>query len=87
MIKWGEDIRHSDPGYFCRHAIAQSNANSKKMWIVSDARRKTDIEFFHSHFPSITHTIRIHALDEVRKQRGWNYTEGILFHNLDYFFH
>nr|UJH41138.1 phosphomevalonate kinase [Pardosa pseudoannulata] len=77
MIKWGEEIRNHDPGYFCRHAIAQSNASYKKIWVVSDARRKTDIEFFLSNFPNITHTVRINASDDVRKNRGWIYTKGV----------
>ncbi|KFM58283.1 Phosphomevalonate kinase, partial [Stegodyphus mimosarum] len=77
MIKWGEDIRCKDPGYFCRHAIEQSQARSKDVWIVSDARRKTDVEFFLSNFPNVTYTLRINASPEVRKQRGWKYTEGI----------
>lgn len=79
MITWGEEIRSQDPGYFCRHAIAQSNAAYKKIWIISDARRKTDIEFFKSNFPKIIHTIRIHTSDDVRMQRGWAFTAGILF--------
>ncbi|XP_015915853.1 phosphomevalonate kinase isoform X2 [Parasteatoda tepidariorum] len=77
MIKWGEDYRIKDPGYFCRHAIIQSGANSKKIWIVSDARRKSDIKFFLNNFATVTYTIRIAASDFVRQQRGWKFSEGV----------
>ncbi|GIY14216.1 phosphomevalonate kinase [Caerostris extrusa] len=77
MIKWGEAIRNQDPGYFCRHAIEQSQAAFKKVWIVSDARRKTDLDFFHLNYGNETYTVRISASDAVRKERGWIYTEGI----------
>ncbi|XP_055945146.1 phosphomevalonate kinase-like [Argiope bruennichi] len=77
MIKWGEAIRNQDPGYFCRHAIQQSCAKSKRIWIVSDARRKTDIEFFKTNYPDETYTVRINASDVVRQKRGWNYAKGV----------
>ncbi|XP_054714347.1 phosphomevalonate kinase-like [Uloborus diversus] len=77
MIQWGEEIRNKDPAYFCRHAIVQAEARSKGIWVVSDARRKSDIDFFCKHFPEATMTIRINALEEIRKKRGWNFTEGV----------
>ncbi|KAG8188103.1 hypothetical protein JTE90_002456 [Oedothorax gibbosus] len=77
MIKWGEDIRNRDPGYFCRHAILQSEGKSRPIWIVSDARRKTDIDYFQNHYPDVTHTVRIWANDSVRMKRGWKFTEGV----------
>ncbi|GFT12501.1 phosphomevalonate kinase [Nephila pilipes] len=77
MITWGEAIRKQDPGYFCFHAIQQTQATSKEIWIVSDARRETDIEFFLSRYPNETLIVRINASDSVRKRRGWNYTKGI----------
>lgn len=77
MICWGEEIRATDPGYFCRHAIIQAGAVSKDIWIVSDARRKTDIEYFCKHYPFATHKIRIQASYEVREKRGWKFKEGV----------
>ncbi|GBL95068.1 hypothetical protein AVEN_188813-1 [Araneus ventricosus] len=76
MIKWSEAIRNQDPGYFCRHAIQQSQAASKRIWIVSDARRKTDIEFFKTNYPDEIYTIRINASEAVRQKRGWVHTKG-----------
>lgn len=49
---------------------------SKPIVIVSDIRRKTDIEFFRSHSYNIK-TIRINASQEVRKARGWTFQNGI----------
>ncbi|GBM92722.1 Phosphomevalonate kinase [Araneus ventricosus] len=77
MIKWSEAIRNQDPGYFCRHAIQQSRAASKRIWIVSDARRKTDIEFFKTNYPDVIYTIRINASEAVRQKRGWVHTKGV----------
>ena len=45
MIRWGEEKRNADPGYFCR-LISQGPGSEKPVWIVSDARRKTDIDYF-----------------------------------------
>ncbi len=43
MIAWGEEKRDRDPHFFC-NIVAQSA--SRPVWIVSDARRPTDIDFF-----------------------------------------
>lgn len=77
MIHWSEKIRTAQPDYFCYHAILQSRARIKNIWIVSDARRQTDIDFFHKKFPDITSFIRIHSSLEVRKSRRWNFITGI----------
>ncbi|OWF54115.1 Phosphomevalonate kinase [Mizuhopecten yessoensis] len=45
MIRWGEDKRNQDLGFFCRVATSGDEAK-KSVWIISDARRKTDIEYF-----------------------------------------
>lgn len=51
-------------------------AEMKPLWIVSDIRRKTDIEWFKQNYGEKVKIIRITAGDEVRKQRGWVFTEG-----------
>jgi len=43
---------------------------------VSDARRKTDIEWFKSSFDNLK-LIRITADECTRKERGWNFIHGI----------
>jgi len=76
MIKWGEDKRNSDPGYFC--SISVQEDNDQKIWIVSDARRLTDITYFETNFPNCKILlVRINASKAIRKVRGWVYTSGI----------
>ncbi|XP_013775438.1 phosphomevalonate kinase-like [Limulus polyphemus] len=77
MILWGEEIRRKNPGYFCYHALLQQNADKKPVWIVSDARRKTDITFFRTNYPCATKTVRVSATLETRKSRGWVFTPGV----------
>ncbi|XP_017891038.1 phosphomevalonate kinase [Ceratina calcarata] len=77
MAKWGEDIRRKDYGYFCRAAIDMYNAYGKPTWIVSDARRKTDIKWFAENFGSACKTVRVVSDDSVRMKRGWEFVPGI----------
>mgnify|MGYP001792416682 CR=1 FL=1 len=48
----------------------------RKVWIVSDARRTSDLSYFQQNFKS-TITVRIIATDEVRACRGWVFKEGV----------
>ncbi|KOC70409.1 Phosphomevalonate kinase [Habropoda laboriosa] len=77
MAKWGESIRKQDYGYFCRAAIDMCNAHNKPIWIVSDVRRKTDIQWFIQNFGDACKTIRIVSDDVIRKKRGWMFVSGI----------
>jgi len=43
---------------------------------VSDARRKTDIAWFKSNYNNLK-LIRITADECIRKERGWNFIQGI----------
>ncbi|OWF54113.1 phosphomevalonate kinase-like [Mizuhopecten yessoensis] len=76
MIRWGEDKRNQDPGFFCQVATSGDEAK-KSVWIISDARRKTDIEYFKSNFPDITKTIRVVTSDSTRQSRGFVFTPGV----------
>ncbi|KAK6179776.1 hypothetical protein SNE40_012060 [Patella caerulea] len=76
MIRWGEEQRLQDPGYFCR--LTTSGEDSKKpVWIISDARRKPDIEYFKMNHSQVTRTIRVEAEDSIRIKRGFVFTEGV----------
>ncbi|XP_006620089.1 phosphomevalonate kinase [Apis dorsata] len=77
MVKWGEHIRNTDQGYFCRAALDIYNAYDKSIWIVSDIRRKTDIQWFTENFKNICKTIRIESDDSIRIERGWTFVTGI----------
>ena len=75
MIKFGEEKRRQDSGYFCRLATSIENLN--KVWIVTDARRKTDIDYFKDNYKDRTYTVRVCAEDAVRESRGFIHTPGI----------
>ncbi|CAD5123833.1 DgyrCDS12141 [Dimorphilus gyrociliatus] len=74
MIKWGEEQREKNPYIFCETVIRKA---SKRILIISDARRKTDLEFFRREFPKNLLLIRIEAQEETRQKRGWVFTKGI----------
>lgn len=46
MIRWGEERRNKEPGYFCKLSMLQSTGADKPVWIISDARRRTDLNYF-----------------------------------------
>ncbi|XP_041035644.1 phosphomevalonate kinase [Carcharodon carcharias] len=74
MIRWGEEQRARDPGCFCRLIIKDV---TQPIWLVSDTRRKSDVEWFQSHFARAVQTVRVSASEETRKQRGWTFTPGV----------
>lgn len=57
MIRWGEERRSADPGYFANLVLAATRA---PILIVSDARRPTDVAFFKAHVP-VTLVVRVVA--------------------------
>ncbi|XP_076231815.1 phosphomevalonate kinase [Calliopsis andreniformis] len=77
MAKWGESVRKNDYGYFCRAAIDMYNAYGKPIWIISDTRRKTDVQWFSENFGDVCKTIRIVSDDSIRQKRGWTFVPGI----------
>ncbi|XP_006013817.1 phosphomevalonate kinase [Latimeria chalumnae] len=74
MIRWGEERRNADPGFFCRIIVQDA---TQPVWIISDARRRSDVEWFQTHYGDVTQTVRVCASDETRKERGWTFTAGI----------
>jgi len=75
MIKWGEDRRNSDPGFFARIVVAGC---ASPVLVVSDARRASDVAFFQSQprrFELVT--VRVECGDAVRRTRGWVHTPGV----------
>lgn len=77
MIRWGEEKRNQDPGYFCQLATANVPP-SFHVWIISDARRQTDVRYFKEHFTEETVTVRVEAELKVRESRGFVFTKGQL---------
>ncbi|KAK5873423.1 hypothetical protein PBY51_018464 [Eleginops maclovinus] len=74
MIRWGETRRHDEPGFFCRLATREAR---QPVWLVSDARRQTDLQFFCSEFPRQTQSVRVQSSEKTRKQRGWSFCTGV----------
>lgn len=74
MIVWSDSVRATDPGFFCKAAMATA---SSKVIIVSDIRRKTDIKFFMEEYGSSVRTFRIRCPENIRQRRGWSFQEGV----------
>lgn len=77
MIKWSDEMRKKDPGTFCSAAVEMYGATSKPIWIVSDVRRKTDIAWFKENYGDVVKTVRVHADEKTRVERGWVFTTGV----------
>ncbi|XP_071525936.1 phosphomevalonate kinase [Panulirus ornatus] len=77
MIAWSEAKRAQDKGYFIRAAIDMYEGDKYPVWIISDMRRQSDLAWFKENYSSCVYTVRITASEDVRKQRGWIFTQGI----------
>lgn len=53
------------------------SAQEKPVWIVSDIRRSTDVQWFKETYGELIKTIRLVADEETRRLRGFQYTEGV----------
>ena len=65
-------------GFFCRATCSDPEAK-KPVWIISDARRKTDVDHFLNTYPGCVITVRVDADEAVRQERGWCFTPGDSF--------
>ncbi|XP_045154284.1 phosphomevalonate kinase [Echinops telfairi] len=73
MIRWGEEKRQADPGFFCRKVV---EGVTQPVWLVSDTRRPSDIQWFREVYGAVTQTVRMVASEQSRQQRGWVFTQG-----------
>ncbi|KAM4013691.1 phosphomevalonate kinase [Anomaloglossus baeobatrachus] len=74
MIRWGEEKRNADPGFFCRLIV---EGVTQPLWIVSDTRRRSDVDWFLTMYGDRTQTVRVAASPETRRSRGWVYTPEV----------
>ncbi|XP_051721623.1 phosphomevalonate kinase [Ctenopharyngodon idella] len=74
MIRWGEMKRRQDSGFFCRLAIQHA---ARPVWIISDCRRRSDVQWFRQEFPDLCVCVRVEASEQTRSQRGWRFTAGV----------
>lgn len=49
------------------------------IWIVTDIRRHTDIDYFNDTYPNRIKLLRVIASEQTRKERNWVFTNGIFF--------
>jgi phosphomevalonate kinase len=82
FLSWSDLKRAENPSYFCEKAIENLNDFEEickfKIWIITDARRQTDLSYFRSNYPNQVKTIRVKAEDSVREARNWKFTSGKL---------
>uniref|UniRef100_A0A8C6A4N4 Phosphomevalonate kinase n=1 Tax=Marmota marmota marmota TaxID=9994 RepID=A0A8C6A4N4_MARMA len=74
MIRWGEEKHRADPGFFCRKIV---EGVSQPIWLVSDTRRVSDIQWFREAYGAAMQTVRVFASEQSRQQRGWVFTPGV----------
>ncbi|KAM6294348.1 LOW QUALITY PROTEIN: phosphomevalonate kinase [Aegotheles albertisi] len=74
MIRWGEERRRADPGCFCRAAVAGA---AQPVWVVSDTRRLSDLEWFRDVYGDAVLTVRVVATEETRRRRDWVFVTGV----------
>ncbi|XP_039758723.1 phosphomevalonate kinase isoform X1 [Pararge aegeria] len=80
MIKWSDEMREKDYGCFCRTAcgnVILITALVKPIWIVSDIRRTTDIQWFKETYGELVKTIRLTADEDTRIERGFQFKCGV----------
>lgn len=82
MVEWSTEVRKKDPNYFLRLSIEENKANQCPVWILTDARRQCDIEFFEQtkQFKKANtklFRLRISASDECRQKRGFVFTPSV----------
>ena len=75
MIRWGEEKRNADPSYFC-NLVTTGPGSEKPVWIISDARRLTDVAYFEEHYAEQLIRVRVQAKESVRESRGWKFAAG-----------
>ena len=75
MIRWGEEKRSQDYGHFCR-LITSGPGSEKPVWMISDARRRTDIQYFEENYHCRVIKLRVVCTEETRQLRGWIFTPG-----------
>lgn len=74
MIRWGEEKRNTDPGFFCRIVV---EGVTQPVWVVSDTRRLSDVEWFQAVYGAAVQVVRVVAAEETRKKRNWVFVAGV----------
>ncbi|XP_030832374.1 phosphomevalonate kinase [Strongylocentrotus purpuratus] len=76
MVVWGEKKRNEDPSIFCRLATLDVSTQHK-VWLISDARRKTDVAYFKETYSDRAKLVRVQADESIRASRGYVFKKGV----------
>ena len=85
FYSWSDAKRKEDSSYFCEKAVEKTlkELNESKelmnkfiIWIITDARRHTDLNYFKSKYLNLVKTVRVVADESVRIERNWKFTQG-----------
>lgn len=81
MVEWSEAYRERE-GWNCflKLAIKEQRAKDKTIWILNDARRPCDLEYFEDEATfgdTRIIKLRVEATEQARMSRGWEFTKGI----------
>ncbi|XP_002163520.1 phosphomevalonate kinase [Hydra vulgaris] len=80
MILWGNEQRLTDPFVFCKMITNDAVSSRKNVWILTDARLRTDVEYFKKYaIKNNFHFICLRVVADVptRQLRGWTFVEGV----------
>ena len=80
MVEWGEEQRKLNLHVFCKMITDEAVESNKPIWIVSDCRRISDIEYFKKFALDenmCVKFVRVNSDISTRGHRGWEYTKGI----------
>ncbi|XP_038017985.1 phosphomevalonate kinase [Motacilla alba alba] len=75
MIRWGEEKRRADPGFFCRAAVEGAGC---RVWVSSEGTQGyVGAEWFRAAYGDAVQTVRVVASEETRKRRNWVFVTGV----------
>lgn len=81
MVDYSDEVRVHDLDFFVRYSISEHDPERKTpIWILTDARRREDIEFFtRSEYVPVRMLlkIRVEANMQTRQSRNFQFTHGI----------
>uniref|UniRef100_A0A2P2ICV3 Phosphomevalonate kinase n=1 Tax=Hirondellea gigas TaxID=1518452 RepID=A0A2P2ICV3_9CRUS len=77
MIAWGEKVRNQTPTFFIDKEIETKNAGAFPVWVVSDVRRRSDLQVFRKRYGHRCISIRVQASEDTRRNRDWIFTPGV----------
>lgn len=75
LVDWAFNEMKKDSCVFSRMALQE--AKLKNLWIITDLRRKADLNYILDKHKNGHLIVRLESKDESRRQRGWSYVKEI----------